>query len=123
MFYGCSTINKIQKAREMKKAIKLPSMFNPTTGKQSAQHTTFSEVSWGKPMCLYLKLINNKLDDTMMDSIMDKAKEFANHEKDEIQDNNDPDDHHANLSDGGEFESDDEQLDDNITLHSDEGSM
>ena len=60
-----------------------------------------------------------------MDWIMDEAKEFAkaNREKDEIQDNNDPDDHRANLSDGGEFESDDEQLDDNITLNSDEGSM
>ena len=56
---------------------------------------------------------------------MDEAKEFskANHEKDEIQDNNDPDDHRANLLDGGEFESDDEQLDDDITLNSDEGSM
>ena len=73
----------------------------------------------------YLKSINNKLDDMTMDSIMDEAKEFAkaNRKKDKIQDNNDPDDHRANLSDGGEFESDDEQLDDNITLNSNKGSM
>ena len=43
--------------------------------------------------------------------------------KDKIQDNNDPDNHWANLSDSGEFESDDEQFDDNIMLNSDEGSM
>ena len=44
---GALTVDKIREAKEMKKAIKLPSTFNPTTGKQSTQHTTFSEVSWG----------------------------------------------------------------------------
>ena len=42
---GAQTIDQIQETREMKKAIKLSSMVNLTTGKQSVQHTTFSEMS------------------------------------------------------------------------------
>lgn len=45
-------------------------------GKLSAQHT-FSEISWEKPTQSYLKLINNKVDDNMMEAIMNEAKEFV----------------------------------------------
>ena len=55
---GTLTVEKIQEAKLMKKSIKLPATVNPDTGKQSAWHMAFSEVSWGKPTWLYLKLIS-----------------------------------------------------------------
>jgi len=78
MLWSCGnlTIEIVQEARDAKKAIKLPTMINPVTGRQSAQYSAFSEVSWGKPTRSFIKSTKN-VDDEGMEKIMDEAKEFA----------------------------------------------
>jgi hypothetical protein len=52
---GNLTIELVQEAKDAKKAIKLPVMINPVMGKHSAQYSGFSEVSWGKLTCSFIK--------------------------------------------------------------------
>jgi len=78
-------------------------MINPVTGKHSARYSAFSEVSWGKPTCSFIKLTKN-VDDAGMEKIVNEAKEVAgvNRNKDEAGDDVDPEDNHANLQDGSD---------------------
>ena len=71
---GVLTVEKIQEGKLTKKSIKLPTTVNPDTGEQSAQHMSFSEVSWGKLTQLYLKSISSRVDDEAMEAIMSEAK-------------------------------------------------
>lgn len=100
---GNLTIELVQEARDAKKAIKLPVMINPVTGKHSAQYSAFSEVSWGKPTRSFIKSTKN-VDDAAMEKIMNEAKELArvSRNKDEADDDVDPDDDRANLQDGSD---------------------
>ena len=88
---GALTVEKIQEAKLTKKSIKLPTTVNPDTGKQSAWHMAFSEVSWGKPTQSYLKSISSRVDDEAMEAFTK-----ASHERD-MQDIIDPDDDWADL--------------------------
>lgn len=101
---GTITIAMVREAKATKKAIKLPAMINPETGKQSARHTAFSELSWGKPTRSYLESIEKNVDDVAMEKIMDEAKEFskASHgaNDESAAGSFDPDDDRANLQDG-----------------------
>ena len=94
----------------MKKFIKLPVTVNPDTGKQSAWHMAFSEVSWGKLTRSYLKSISSRVHDEAMEAIMSEAKAFAKAscERD-MQDGINPDDDQANLDEYPPRMSDDEQ--------------
>jgi hypothetical protein len=96
-------IKIIQEARETKKAIKLPIMINPVTGKQSVWYLAFSVVSWGKPTLAFIKLVKNFKDDAM-EAILDEAKEaaWASHYRDKGNDDVDPDNEHANLVNGSD---------------------
>lgn len=100
---GGLTIEVIREARDTKKAIKLPIMINPVTGKQSARYSAFSVVSWNKPTQGFLKSVKNLTADAM-EAIMDEAKEFAraSRYRDEGGDEADPDDERANLIDGSD---------------------
>jgi hypothetical protein len=73
---GGLTIEVIREARDTKKAIKLPIMINPVTGKQSVRYLAFSVVSWNKPTQGFVKLVKNLTADAM-EAIMDEAKKFA----------------------------------------------
>ena len=95
---GTLTVEKVQETKLMKKSIKLPTTVNPDTGKQSAWHTAFSEVSWGKPTQLYLKLISSRVDDEAMEAIMSETKTFMKaSRKRDMQDGIDPDNDRVNL--------------------------
>src|ERR1700722_8036681 len=109
---GNLTIELVQEARDAKKAIKLPVMINPVTGKHSARHSAFSEVSWGKPTRSFIKSTKN-IDDAGMEKIINEAKETAgvNRNKDEAGDDVDPEDDRANLQDKSDGTlSDDDRL-------------
>ena len=114
---GTLTVEKIQEAKLMKKFIKLPVTVNPDTGKQSARHMAFSEVSWGKLTRSYLKSISSRVDDEAMEAIMSEAKAFAKAscERDmhscerDMQDGINPDDDQANLDEYPPRMSDDKQ--------------
>jgi hypothetical protein len=67
----------IREARATKKAIKMPPVINPETGRISTRHTAFSEVSWGKPTRQYLASINKNVDDAAMKKIIDEAIEYS----------------------------------------------
>jgi hypothetical protein len=73
---GGLTIKIVWEARDTKKAIKLPIMINPVTGKQLAQYSAFSVISWGKPTLSFIKS-TKYLDNIAMEKIMDEVKEFA----------------------------------------------
>src|SRR5882762_4729714 len=100
---GNLTIEIVQEARDAKKAIKLPVMINPVTGRHSAQYSAFSKVSWGKPTCSFIKLTKN-VNDVGMEEIMNEAKELVrvNRNKDEADDDVNPKDDCANLQDGSD---------------------
>jgi|SRR5882762_1301360 len=110
---GNLTIEIVQEARDAKKAIKLPVMINPVTGRHSARYSAFSKVSWGKPTCSFIKLTKN-VDDVGMEKIKNKAKEAVGVKcnKDEVGDDVDPEDDRANLQDGsdGTLSNDDQAL-------------
>ena len=74
---GTLTIGAIRESQKSKKSIKLPTMVNPETGKESTRHATFTEITWGKTTCKYLKPINTQLDDSTMESIISQATSFA----------------------------------------------
>jgi hypothetical protein len=74
---GTLTIAAIRESQKSKKSIKLPTMVNPETGKESTRHATFSEISWGKTTGKYLKSINKQLDDSAMESVISQATSFA----------------------------------------------
>ncbi|OJA15089.1 hypothetical protein AZE42_13664, partial [Rhizopogon vesiculosus] len=101
---GTITIAMVREAKTTRKAIKLPAMINPETGRQSTRHVAFSELSWGKPTRSYLESIEKNIDDDAMEKIMGEAKEFskASHgENDQSAAGSfDPDDECANLQDG-----------------------
>ena len=105
MLWSCGnlTIEIVQEARDAKKAIKLPTMINPITGRQSALYSAFSKVSWGKPTRSFIKSTKN-VDNEGMEKIMDEAKEFArvSRGKDDANDDVDPEDDRANLMDGSD---------------------
>lgn len=123
---GSLTVEKVRAAKagaatpSEKKAFKLPVVMNPNTGKQSARHTAFSDVGWGKVTNSYLAAIVKNIDNTNMERIMEKAKDFS---KAVVRDEDfesmlgsfDPDDDRANLvacseaSSGGEDEDEDPQ--------------
>ena len=99
---GSLSIELVREARNTKKAIKLPVTINPVTGKQSAQYTAFSIVSWGKPTQGFITSANRH-DDDVMEVIMDVAKKARiSHNKDEGDDDVDPDDERTNLVDGSD---------------------
>jgi hypothetical protein len=109
----------IREAKTTKKAIKLPAMINPETGRQSTRHVAFGELSWGKPTRSYLESIEKNVDDNAMEKIMDEAKEFSKVSRGENDESTagsfDPDDERANLQDGSGVsseESGDESLSD-----------
>jgi hypothetical protein len=74
---GTLTIAAIRESQKTKKSIKLPTMVNPETGKESTRHATFSEITWGKATGKYLKSIIKQLDDSAMESIISQATYFA----------------------------------------------
>ena len=100
---GNLTIELVQEAKDAKKAIKLPIMINPVMGKHSARYSAFSEVSWGKLTHLFIKSTKN-VDDVGMEEIMNEAKELVrvNRNKDEVDDDVNSEDDHANLQDGSD---------------------
>ena len=102
---GNLTIEIVQEAKDAKKAIKLPIMINPVTGRQSVRYSAFSEVSWGKPTRSFIKSTKN-LADEAVEVIMDEAKDFARVSrcKDEVNDDVDSEDDRANLEDGSDGE-------------------
>lgn len=104
---GALTVENVREAKASgdRKAIKLPAMINPSTGRQSARHTAFSDLSWGKITTSYLSSILKHVDNIDMGHIMDKAKEFSkavscNDNESELLGSVDPDDERANLAAG-----------------------
>ena len=102
---GNLTIEIVQEAKDAKKAIKLPVMINPLTGRESVRYSAFSEVSWGKPTRSFIKSTRN-INDEAMERIMDEARDAARVSrcKDEANDDVDSEDNRANLEDGSDGE-------------------
>lgn len=100
---GAITIAAVRESQKMKKAIKMPSVVNPGTGKETTRYMAFSEVSWKMPVAYYLKTINSKIDDAGMKVIIDKATAFAKVVGDDGGDSSDLDedeDERAQLTEG-----------------------
>lgn len=100
---GAITVQKLQDAKASKTAVRLPTMINPKTGRETSRHTAFSELSWGAPTSAYLASIHKTVDNITMERIMEEAKEFSRAsggDDDSAQGSFDPDDDRANLEDG-----------------------
>jgi hypothetical protein len=110
---GNLTIEMVREAKNAKRAIKLPPVINPATGKESARYSAFSEGSWGKPTRAFIKSAR-KMDDEAIERIIDGAKEYArvslSRSKDEETDDADSEDNRANLVEGAEYFSDDMEM-------------
>ena len=86
----------------MKRAIKMPSMVNPETGKESSRHTAFNETTWGRVTRSYLTTINRELKNEDMRKIMDEASAIADvYDNDgDGDESSDTDDERAHLAKG-----------------------